>query len=211
MNDNNYYSEYSESSAEVSSVTDTNIAFAKSYLFMFLGTFITLIVGLFFSKMLGNFMIEGNAGGQIGFLIAFFIVMIVEMIICTKINKESLVYQNFGKSLTLFLVYSALNGFMFSFLFVYFDLSVLIQVFFGVSIYFLLLSIVTFIFRKKIHRAAGFAYAGLLVLLIASVVMSLLSWFMYGSEVFFNLYLGISLIVFKFPQGQLSSWAANSQ
>ena len=73
MHDNNYYSEYSESSAEVSSVTDTNIAFAKSYLFMFLGTFITLIVGVFFSKILASFMIEGNTGGEIGFLIAFFI------------------------------------------------------------------------------------------------------------------------------------------
>lgn len=194
MNDNNYYSEYSESSAEVSSATDTNIAFAKSYLFMFLGTFITLIVGVFFSKILASFMIEGNTGGEIGFLIAFFVVMIVEFIICAKINKESLVNNNFGKSLTLFLIYSALTGFMFSFLFVYFDLAVLNQVFFGVTIYFLILSLVTFLFRKKIHRAANFAFVGLIVLLVASVVMSLLSWFMYGSETFFSLYLGISIL-----------------
>ena len=37
-------------------------------------------------------------------------------------------------------------------------------------------------------------YVVLIVLLVASVVMSLLSWFMYGSETFFTLYLGISIL-----------------
>lgn len=193
MNENNYYSEYSENSIEISSVFSTNIAFAKSYLFMFLGTFLTLIVGVFFSKIL-QMTLENSGVGYVGFLIAFFVIAIVQIVICYKINKEALQKQSFAKSLIWFLIYSVLTGFMFSFLFIYFDIAVLNQVFFGISIYFLVLSLLSFLFRKKIHKASGFAYMGLVVLLIVSALVGFLSWFMYGSELYFNLYLAVSIL-----------------
>lgn len=203
MNNNDFYAEYNQNDSKINglSVAETNIAFIKSYLWMFLGVFITFISGMFFSVLYKHMILKGSIIDMSFFLILFFASFIIQLILSYKINKHALAETNFKKALGGFILFSLLNGFCFSCLFVSFDFSVLYQIFGIVAIYFLILTFVSFLFRKKIHKMATFAYMGLISLLIASILISLFSFFIYDptGNVGVSLYLGISifgLIVF---------------
>lgn len=203
MNNNDFYAEYNQNDSKINglSVAETNIAFIKSYLWMFLGVFITFISGMFFSVLYKHMILKGSIIDMSFFLILFFASFIIQLILSYKINKHALAETNFKKALGGFILFSLLNGFSFSCLFVSFDFSVLYQIFGIVAIYFLILTFVSFLFRKKIHKMATFAYMGLISLLIASILISLFSFFIYDptGNVGVSLYLGISifgLIVF---------------
>ena len=203
MNDNDFYAEYNQNDSKVNglSVSETSIAFIKSYLWMFLGVFITFISGMFFSVIYKHLILNGSIANMSIFLVLFFASFIVQMVLCYKINKHALAETNFKKALGGFILFSLLNGFSFSALFVSFAFAVLYQIFAVVAGYFLILTFVSFLFRKKIHKMATFAYMGLIALVIASILISLFSFFMYDptGNVGVSLYLGISifgLIVF---------------
>ena len=171
----------------------TNVAFAKSYLWMFLASLITLFSGFGFSYILKNYL-NTSIGGVSIYLVLFIASFIIQMIMCMKINKASLVEANFTKAFVYLIIFSLLTGFTFSNVFMFFDAEVLYQVFAGVCIYFLVLSLITYLFRKKIHKAASFAYIGLSTLLVASLVVSLLSIFIYKESTYLSLHLSISII-----------------
>ena len=171
----------------------TNVAFAKSYFWMLLASLITLFSGFFFSYILKTYL-NTNVGGVSIYLVLFIASFIVQMIMCVKINKASLMEANFAKALIYLIIFSLLTGFTFSNVFMFFDAEVLYQVFAGVCIYFLILSQTTYLFRKKIHKAASFAYIGLSTLLIASLIVSLLSIFIYDESTYLSLHLSISII-----------------
>lgn len=200
MNDNNFYAEYNESNPSNNvydtTMSETNVAFVKSYLWMFIGVLITFVSGMFFSVIYKNLLLSGSFADMSIFLILFFVSFVVQMILCYKINKHALTEARFGKALAGFLVFSALNGFSFASLFVYFDISILYQVFGVVAVYFLILTLISFLFRKRVHKMATFAYMGLVTLLIASVLVSLFSIFLFNpiGNVGIGLYLGISIL-----------------
>lgn len=198
MNDNNFYSEYNESNddSRTLTVSETNMAFVKSYLWMFLGVFITFISGMVFSIFYRKVLLSNSRLDTTIFLILFIASFIVQMVLSHTINKTALVEANFKKALTGFLVFSILNGFSFSSLFVYFDVDILYQVFGIVSIYFLILTGISFLFRNKIQKMAGFALVGLITLLITSALVSLFSLFLFdaSSSVGVGLYLAISIL-----------------
>lgn len=198
MNDNDFYFEYNERNdgSKTLTVSETNIAFVKSYLWMFFGVFITFISGMLFS-ILYRKVLQSNSTLDISlFLVLFIVSFVAQMILSYKINKTALIEANFKKSLTGFLVFSILNGFSFSTLFAYFDVSILYQVFGIVSVYFLILTALSFLFRNKIHKMAGFALVGLITLLITSALVSLFSLFLFEttSSISVGLYLTISIL-----------------
>ena len=195
---NNYYSEYNESSANAGPVIvsdSTTKTLIKSYLWMFIGTFITFVFGIVFSNMLANMLLEGNGAGLSVFLILSIVSFVVQLILCYTINKNALVKANFSKALIGFIVFALSTGFTFSTLFIYFDISILYNVFAGVTLYYLILTFLTFLFRKSIHKASGFAFVGLLTLLICSVLVSIYSLVIYDpiGGISSKLYLGISV------------------
>ena len=190
--ENNGYSNYSFGTIEKSDVVATNKAIAGSFLWMFLGALITLLVGMASTTIAANVLTSPT--GSLTYLFIFIGCFIFQIVLTTKLHKNTYIKQNYGKSLLTFFAYSALTGFTFSFLFVFFDAAILNQVFAGVSLYFLLLAGLTFVFRKKIESAAGFAYVGLSVLLIASTIMLLVSLFAFGGAFFNTLYLAISIL-----------------
>lgn len=188
--ENNNYSNYSFGTVKENSAVATNKAIAGSFLWMFVGALITLVVGIASTSIVANMMFAN----PFTLLFIFIGCFIVQMILTARIHKNTYVTQNFSKSLVSFILYSALTGFTFSFIFAYFDVAVLNQVFAGVAAYFLLLAGLTFIFRKKIIKAASFAYMGLIVLLIVSTIMLLVSMFAFNGIYFDALYLGISIL-----------------
>lgn len=189
MNDN-YYS-YNQYGSNVKTST-TALEFAKSYLWMFIGVLITLSIGYLSTYIISSGLITNL--NPFALLLLFGVCFILEIIMCVKIRKKAITEPSFSKALLTFVAFSAINGLMFSFIFIYFDLAILNQVFIGVAIYFLVLSVITFLFRNKIHKMSGFAFAGLSVLLIASLLMWLFSFLMYGTTTYYTLYLGISIL-----------------
>lgn len=188
--DNNNYSNYNYRNQAILDGISTNKAVAGSFLWMFLGALITLLVGIGSTSIVANFMVSN----PISLLVIFFVCFIVQIILTTRMHKFIYAVPSFSKSLLSFILYSALTGFTFSFLFVYFDVAVLNQVFAGVSLYFLLLALATYLFRKKIIKAASFAYVGLIVLFITSSILLLVSAFAFNGAYFNALYLGISIL-----------------
>ena len=180
--DNNNFSNYTYRNEALLDGISTNKAVAGSFLWMFLGALITLLVGISSTSIVANIAISNPLSLMIIFLV------------CFVFQKFIYAAPNFAKSLISFILYSALTGFTFSFLFVYFDVAVLNQVFAGVSLYFLLLALATYLFRKKINRAASFAYIGLGVLFITSTILFLVSMFVFNGAYFNALYLGISIL-----------------
>lgn len=188
MNNNYYDSPIIESSVE----TKTSVAFAKSYLYMFIACALTLLSGLFFTKVLANVLVTGNGATTI--LILFIISFVAQLILCYKINKNSLINANFAKAFIGLMLYGLMTGFTFSTLFIFFQVDILYQVFGVVSGYFLILSLITFIFRKVIHKARTFAYIGLLTLLLSSIGVSIYSMFALRGTTVMGLFLAISII-----------------
>lgn len=203
MNNNDFYSEYNqqEDSYRTAELQETNVALAKAYLWMFLGTFISFIIGLLSSKFLLKSISEGDERLFYFYLGSFFVTFIIQSILCFKINKEALVKMNFGKALTLFLIYAILEGTMFAFLFSVINVQILFYAFGAVSAYFLLLSAISFIFRKKINKLSGFAVAGLISFFIVSLVSIILTLIFYNNpELTRGIYLTIlifGLLVFS--------------
>lgn len=188
--ENNNYSNYSYNTYENTDTISTNKAVAGSFLWMFLGALITLFVGISSTSIVVNIAFNNPFTLMFIFLGCF----VLQMILTSRIHKFIYTKPNFSKSLVSFILYSALTGFTFSFLFAYFDVVVLNQVFAGVSLYFLLLAFLTYIFRKKIHKAAGFAFVGLTTLLISSTILLLVSMFAFGGAYFDAIYLAISIL-----------------
>ncbi len=202
MNDNNFYSEYNDQQTKTQdlSIAQTNTAFIKAYLWMFAGAMITFLTGMIFTTILKVILKEGNGAGLLIFLVMAVVAAIVEFVLCIKINKNALAKANFKKALGGFIAFSIINGFTFSALFIYFDVAILYQVFGAVTLYFLILTFISYLFRKKIHKAAGFAFCGLVALLIVSVLVSIYSLIFYNSAVLSTVFLGINifgLIVFS--------------
>ena len=189
MKDNNY-SNYSYNTYGQSDVISTNKAVAMSFLWMFLGALITLFVGIASTSIVSNIVVSN----PFTLLFIFLGCFVFQMILTHRMHKFIYAKPNFSKSLISFILYSALTGFTFSFLFVYFDVIVLNQVFAGVSLYFLLLAFLTYVFRKKINKAASFAYVGLITLLIASLILSFVSIFAFNGAYFNAIYLAISIL-----------------
>lgn len=188
---NNYYH---EPVVEPIIQTKTSVAFAKSYLWMLLASLITLFSGLFFSYLLQTYFANMSIGGLSIYLVLFIASFVIQMILCVSINKTSLVEANFSKSFVRLIIFSLLSGFTFSNLFAFFDVVVLYQVFGGVCVYFFILSLLTYLFRKKIHKAASFAYIGLITLLISSIIVSIYSIFAFNGTNVLALHLVISII-----------------
>ena len=128
--DNNIYSNYNYRNQAILDGISTNKAVAGSFLWMFLGALITLLVGIGSTSIVANFMVSN----PISLLVIFFVCFIVQIILTTRMHKFIYAVPSFSKSLLSFILYSALTGFTFSFLFVYFDVAVLNQVFAGVSL-----------------------------------------------------------------------------
>ena len=160
----------------------------KAYLWMFVATLITFITGLLFTKVINN------SGGYLLFLSIFSFIAL--LILGYKINKSALVLLNYKKALLFFILYSLITGFTFSSIFIFFDVEVLFNVFASITLYFLLLTLLTLLFKKKIHNAKNLAYTGLLTLLIASILVSLYTIFFYNptSLVSKTLHLSISIL-----------------
>ena len=188
-----YYS-YNQYGSNVATSTTTK-EFAKSYLWMFLGMMITFIVGFLSSSIVSDLIFnQSGKGNFVTVLIFFIIILIFQSILVSKINRQALVQSSFFKSLFSFIAYCALTGLTFSLIFSVFDMAILNQVFIGVAIYFLFLSLITFLFRNRIHKMSGIALAGLLVLLLSSLITGVLSFLLYGSETYFIFYLTVSIL-----------------
>lgn len=200
MNDNNFYSEYNdyESQNEVKShsLSKTTIHFVGAYFWMFIATFITFITGVLLSKVLVNIIYKGNATGMTIFLVLSIASFIAQLILCFSIQKASLVNANYGKALGGLIAFSILNGLSFASIFVFFDLTVLYQIFGAVSAFFLVLTLLSYLFRNKIHKASGFAYIGLFTLLIVSGLVSIYSLIFYSptNNISESLFLGVSIL-----------------
>ena len=65
-----------------------------------------------------------------------------------------------------------------------------------VALYFLLLTALSYVFRRKIHKASGFAYIGLITLLIVSGIVTIYSLLFYSpvNNISQSLYLGVSIL-----------------
>lgn len=202
MNNNDFYSsEYSQANSEDLTLKETNITFVKSFLWMFLGTFISFIVGLFFSKILFDIVSNQESGYFALFLVTFIIITIAEFFLVYRINKEALIKLNFKNALIGFIVYSILDGFVFSFIFAFVNVDMLYQIFGVVSLYFLLLAGLSYLFRNKIKSIAVFGYIGLACLVIVSIITIIFGFlFIRDTNTAVGLYIGIlefALVVFS--------------
>lgn len=200
MNNDFYSSEYNgkENTRVHSEIQSSTInLFIKSYLWMFISLLITFVVGLLSTTFLQKAILS-SLNNQSGSLIIFFaltfISTIAQFILCFKINKNALVKANFKKAMIGLIVFAILNGFTFSTLFIYFDVAVLYQVFGVVTVYYLLLTGLSYLFRKKIHKARTFAYIGLISLLIVSIIVSIYSLFSFNGAISSSLYLGVNIL-----------------
>lgn len=197
---NDFYSSYNEeptqkkAKANIIINSETNVAFAKAYLWMFVGVFLSFLIGLFSTKVLANIIINSSTSGMSIFLILFLISFIAQTILCFTINKNALAKANFKKAMAGFIVFSILDGFTFSTIFIYFDSSILFQVFGSIAIYYLILTALSFLFRNKIEKASSFAFIGLIALLIASLIVSIYSLIFFNSTISMGLYLGINIL-----------------
>ena len=99
---NNYYN--NEPLVEGYYESKTNVAFAKSYFWMLLASLITLFSGFFFSYILKTYL-NTTIGGISIYLILFLASFIVQMVMCVKINKASLMEANFSKALIYLIIF----------------------------------------------------------------------------------------------------------
>ena len=194
---NDFYSYENNEDRSSSSLllSETNVAFAKAFLWMFVGTFISFIIGLLFSKVFVNALENENETFLYGYLFIIIFSFVFQLILAYKLNKEALVKVNFKKALGLFMIYAILEGVMFACIFSLVSISTLYFVFGAVSVYYLLLAGLSFLLRKKINGLAGFAFAGLISLIVVSVISSILLLFFLNDP---DMYTNIVLLVLIF-------------
>jgi hypothetical protein len=120
MNNNNYTKNtyYESESSYVADNVSINKMMAGSFLWMFIGALITMLVGIGCTMFLKSMIANVDAGGLMTYLILFFVAFIFQMILTSRIHKNAYVKRNVGKTIVSFLLYSALTGFTFSFMFI---------------------------------------------------------------------------------------------
>lgn len=198
MNDNNFYAEYdsndnANTQQQSMTMVEANTALVKAYLWMFLGALITFISAFAFTKLFTFLLLTGDGFGLSIFLFIAIFAFVGEMILAHSINKNALIKENFTKSLLGLIGFAVLTGFTFSSLFLYFENDTLFAVFGVVCVYFLILSLISFIFRKRVHKIQAFAYMGLISLLIVSLLVMLVTLFSNNGTLTNGLFLGVSI------------------
>lgn len=168
----NYNSKYSENTLNV------GYNFAKMFLWMFFGTAVTFLVGYLISLNLHAVILT------LSWPVLIFS-SIVEIIICFALTKQALVKLNKGAAISLFLLYSVLNGLLLGYIFLLLNIS---EFFFAVGIsagLFLAMGLFGVIFKNTARKLYTFAYVGLGFLLISLLITLFItqSWLYAGISV----------------------------
>lgn len=162
--ENNFYQ---SSDSSFSSVSEEKLnygfQFAKTFLWMFLGVFITFLVGWLIS--LSQLAVLATLS-----LPVILITSIAQIIICFSLSKQALVKLNKNTTLSLFILYSVLNGLLFGFLFYVLEATEFVLAFALTSGLFLCMGLFGIIFKNAARKLYRFAYVGLFFLLISLIV-----------------------------------------
>ena len=142
-----------------------NSVLTKSFLYMFVALLITAITSISVASspsLIGFFF--GN--GSMAPLIVCFVLEIGLVIACTAVMKRN----NVMLSAILFFSYAVVNGITFTVIFMVYQLSSIVTVFFMTSVMFGILAAIGAITKKDLSGWGPVLFAGLLGILIGSVV-----------------------------------------
>lgn len=177
--ENNFYE---ASGPEVSSKSHSfsiSLSMVKVFLWMFVGVLVTAGTAYLASHSTTLFAITFNP-------IYLVFSCIFQIVICFAITKNALVKMKATNATIWFLLYSALTGITFGYLFLMLDSSELWGIFALTAGLFLIMAIAGTVLKEKFLKLSTFIFVGLIALLLLSIV----SIFIYSN----TLYLGISIL-----------------
>lgn len=183
MNDNDFYA--SERARERYGEIETVGKYtARTFLWMFVGLAVTFGVAIMGAATGLIYVMLSIPFFQLGLLIAELVVVLV---LASRIQSLSITGAR-----ALFIGYSVLNGFVFSFYFIYFRLDSLILVFGATAIYFGALAVFGYFTNADLSRLRSILVGGLFFLIIFGV----LSMFIPGLYAMERIYCLVGIAIF---------------
>ena len=139
---------------------DSNL-FVKVFMWMFMGLFATGIVSYitYSSRFIYNIATPGT----------WMIILIVELAVAILFSFWFKKLSPFGASI-LFFVYAIVNGITLSTIYVIYDLSSIMLVFFATAVFFGILALIGYKTNKDLSKMGTIAMVALIVILIVSVI-----------------------------------------
>lgn len=154
---------------EYTSYKENNMNFqtylAKCFMWMFLGLLASFGISALFSYTGLFYSLIMNMG--ISFIL---ISSIVEIILVIALSR-SIMRINTSKAITLFFIYSLVNGITLSSIFYLYDLTSIIYVFLGAAAIFGMMSIVGYTTKLDLSKLSTFITVALVAMLLVGIVM----------------------------------------
>lgn len=160
--DENRYEQYSFDSDYANAGISLNQYISRTFGWMFLGLLVTFGLGWFMAASGAVFYLFAIPYAAVLLLIAE---MVVVMVLSVRIQKQSV-----NTSRVLFLLYSLLNGLVFSFYFAVFDVGNLIAIFGLTALFFGAFALYGRFTRADLSRLRPLLIGGLVFLVIATVL-----------------------------------------
>ena len=141
-----------------------NSVLANAFFYMFLALLVTAITALIVASS-PTFLSAVFGGGQLSIILIFALELGLVFATQSAIKKN-----NLGLSATLFFLFSAVNGLTFSVIFMVFELSSIVTVFFMTSVVFGTMAAYGFITKKDLTGWGPYLFAGLIGILAGSII-----------------------------------------
>ena len=157
-------SAFGDAVAGINAALNVNELLSKSFLYMFIALLITGITSLVVAS--SPALLSAVFGsGRIGFILIF-VVEIAVLFACQSAIKS----DNLVLSAVLFAAFAIVNGLTFSIIFLAFELSSIVTIFFMTSLMFAVLSVIGATTQKDLTSWSSFLLGGLIAVLVGSLV-----------------------------------------
>lgn len=160
-----------------------NNVFKKVYMWMFIGLLVTFITGYYVS-------INENIVYKIYSTSLYWILSIIELVLVIVLSAR-VGKMNITTSRIMFLIYSFVTGLTFSSIFIVYELSSIIYIFFIAALLFLVFSAIGYFTKLDLTKMGTFLLMALIGILICSVVNIFV-----GNGLFEIIISSISILVF---------------
>lgn len=160
-----------------------NNVFKKVYMWMFIGLLVTFITGYYVS-------INENIVYKIYSTSLYWVLAIIELVLVIVLSAR-VGKMNITTSRIMFLIYSFVTGLTFSSIFIVYELSSIIYIFFIAALLFLVFSAIGYFTKLDLTKMGTFLLMALIGILICSVVNIFV-----GNGLFEIIISSISILVF---------------
>ena len=141
-----------------------NTILGRAFLYMFIALLLTGITSVFVASS-PALLTAIFATGRLGFIFIFALEFVIVIACTTAMNRDNVVL-----SAVLFAAYSIINGLLFSVIFLAFELTSIISVFFTTAAVFGIMAFLGAVTKRDLTKLGNILLAGLIGIIIASVI-----------------------------------------